>query len=66
MASKIMGSVARLNFKEGDRVKEGTVLVEIDDRELNAQLEQALGALTEAASSYMNAEINLKRVKSLL
>lgn len=66
VASKIMGSVARLNFKEGDRVKEGTDLVEIDDRELNAQLEQAQGALTEASASYRNAEINLKRMKALL
>lgn len=66
VASKIMGSVARLNFKEGDRVKEGAVLVELDDREINAQLEQAQGALTEAAASYRNAEINLKRMKSLL
>lgn len=66
VASKIMGSVARINFKEGDRVKEGTVLVEIDDREITAQLEQAQAAVTEATASYRNAEINLKRMKSLL
>lgn len=66
VASKIMGSVARLNFKEGDRVKEGTVLVEIDDREINAQLEQAEAAVTEASASYGNAEVNLKRMKALL
>ena len=66
VASKIMGSVARLNFKEGDRVKEGTVLVEIDDREINAQLEQAHAAVTEATASYRNAEINLKRIMALL
>ena len=66
VASKIMGSVAKLNFKEGDRVKEGAVLVEIDDREINAQLEQAQAAVTEASASYRNAEINLKRMKALL
>ncbi len=66
VASKIMGSVARLNFKEGDRVKEGAVLVEIDNREINAQMEQAQAAVTEAAASYRNAEINLKRMKALL
>lgn len=66
VASKIMGSVAKLNFKEGDRVKEGAVLVEIDDREINAQFEQAQAAVSEASASYRNAEINLKRMKTLL
>jgi RND family efflux transporter MFP subunit len=66
VASKIMGFVALLSFKEGDRIKEGAVLVEIDDREINAQLEQAQAAVTEATASYRNAEINLKRMKGLM
>ena len=66
VASKVMGSVARLNFKEGDRVRAGAVLVEIDDRDIAAQLAQAEAAVTEADAAYRNAEINLKRMKSLL
>lgn len=66
VASKVMGSVSRLNFKEGDRVKEGSFLVEIDDRDIRAQLEQAQAAVSEASASYRNAEINLGRMRSLL
>lgn len=66
VAAKIMGSVAELNFREGQRVKEGAILVEIDDRDINAQLQQAQAAVTEAAAAYKNADINLKRMKALL
>lgn len=66
VASKIMGSVAQLNFREGDRVKEGAVLVEIDDRDIRAQLEQAQAAVSEASAGYKNTEINMNRMRSLL
>lgn len=66
VASKIMGSVAQLNFREGDRVKEGAVLVEIDDRDIRAQLEQAQAGVAEASAGYKNTEINVNRMRSLL
>lgn len=66
VASKVMGSIAKLNFREGDRVMEGAVLVEIDDREIKAQVQQAEGAVAEAAAAYKNSEINFHRMKNLL
>lgn len=66
MASKVMGSIAQLNFREGDRIKEGTILVEIDDREIKAQVQQADAAVAEAAAAYKNSEINFRRMKNLL
>lgn len=66
VSSKVMGSVSELNFREGERVRDGSTLIYIDDRELKAQLEQALAAGTEAAAAYKNAEVSLARTKSLL
>ncbi len=48
LSSKIMGVVKAVNVKEGDRVKKDQVLVEIDPRQVKAQLLQAEAALSEA------------------
>lgn len=66
VASKVMGSIAQLNFREGDRVKEGAILAEIDDMEIKAQVQQAEAAVAEAAAAYKNSEINFHRMKNLL
>ncbi len=48
LSSKIMGVVRAVYVKEGDRVKKDQVLVDIDPRQVKAQLLQAEAALSEA------------------
>lgn len=40
--------IKKVNFKEGDRVKEGDVIIKLDDAELNIKLELQKAALTTA------------------
>ncbi len=40
IASEMAGRVTSINFKEGDKVKKGTVLVRINDDEMRAQLQR--------------------------
>ncbi len=40
ITSKVTGIISKIRFKEGQRVKAGTVLVEMDARELRAKLEE--------------------------
>lgn len=48
IASKLMGTVREFRVKEGDRVRQGEILVVIDKRQVSAQLRQAQAALAEA------------------
>ena len=50
--SKVTGRVAWIGVEKGDKVKEGQVLVRLEDEEFRAQYEQAKGA-TEAARAYL-------------
>lgn len=45
VASKVVGRVAWIGVEKGDRVKEGQVLVRLEDAEYRAQLQQAKGQL---------------------
>jgi len=40
--SEVSGLVTRINFKEGSTVSKGSLLVKINDRDIQAQLQQAL------------------------
>ena len=51
LSSKIMGVVKAVYVKEGDRVKKDQVLVDIDPRQVKAQLLQAQAALSEAGKA---------------
>ncbi|MCL4793955.1 MAG: efflux RND transporter periplasmic adaptor subunit [Bryobacteraceae bacterium] len=45
VASKVVGKVAWIGVEKGDRVREGQVLVRLEDDEYRAQLQQARGQL---------------------
>jgi HlyD family secretion protein len=45
VASKVLGRVAWIGVDKGDRVKEGQVIVRLEDDEYRAQLQQARGSL---------------------
>lgn len=46
--SKVTGRVAWIGVEKGDKVKEGQVLVRLEDQEFRAQVEQASGAAANA------------------
>src|SRR4029079_4688124 len=45
VASKVLGRVAWIGVEKGDKVKEGQVIVRLEDEEYKAQLQQARGRL---------------------
>jgi membrane fusion protein, multidrug efflux system len=48
LSAKVMAGVTAVSRREGDRVRADEVLVELDDRDLRAQLERAQAAVREA------------------
>jgi multidrug efflux pump subunit AcrA (membrane-fusion protein) len=48
LSSKVLGLILSIHVREGDRVKAGQLLVEIDDREMKAQLEKSRAGLKES------------------
>jgi HlyD family secretion protein len=66
ISADVMGRIERLPVKEGDTVKTGQLLVEIDSRSREMDLAQARGALLSAQSALENAKINLDREKALI
>lgn len=51
ISSRVLGYVMAVRVKEGDRVRKGQLLTEIDSRESEVQLERARAALQEVESS---------------
>jgi membrane fusion protein, multidrug efflux system len=59
--SQVTGSVVAVNYKEGQIVKEGDPLVEIDSRQYEATLLQAQGALERDENILAQAQMDLAR-----
>jgi HlyD family secretion protein len=54
--SKVTGRVAWIGVEKGDHVKEGQVLVRLEDQEFRAQYEQAAGAAESARAQLLQLE----------
>jgi HlyD family secretion protein len=54
--SKVTGRVAWIGVEKGDHVKEGQVLVRLEDQEFRAQYEQAAGAAESARAQVLELE----------
>ncbi len=55
VSSKLMGVIQAFKVNEGDRVKQGDLLVVLDERQVAAQLNQAQAALAEAKKAESGA-----------
>ena len=61
ISSKILGRITQLNVDEGDTVKHGQLLVQLDDTDLRAKEEQAKALLELANESINLAKVNLQK-----
>jgi membrane fusion protein, multidrug efflux system len=63
--SQISGQITQISFKEGQMIKRGDSLIQIDPRPYKVALEQAQGALARDLALLENARIDLKRYDML-
>ena len=63
--SQISGQIMHIAFKEGQTVKAGDPLIQIDPRPYQVALEQAQGALARDKALLANAQVDLGRYQTL-
>jgi membrane fusion protein, multidrug efflux system len=63
--SQISGQITQIPFKEGQIVKPGDPLIQIDPRPYQVALEQAEGALVRDKALLANAKVDLARYETL-
>jgi multidrug efflux system membrane fusion protein len=63
--SQISGYLMKIDFKEGDEVKKGDLLAEIDSRPYEATLAQAKGQLARDEALLKGAQVDLQRYQGL-
>lgn len=63
--SRVDGEVLKVGFKQGQMVKEGDMLVEIDPRPYQAAYDQAVSKKAQDEANLKNAQLNLARYNEL-
>lgn len=64
--ARVDGQLEEVNFQEGQEVRAGQVLVKLDARTYQAQLDQVLAQKAKDEASLANAENDLKRYEALI
>ena len=64
--TQVDGRLEAVKFREGQAVRQGEVLAQIDPRPFQAQLDQAKGALLRDQAALRNARINAERSRKLV
>ena len=65
IVARVSGFLDRIAYREGDMVKEGQVLFQIDPKPFQAQLDAARGELQAQQARLSTATANLTRIKPL-
>ena len=64
VSAKILGRIDQLTVDEGDSVRQGQILVRLDDSDLRAQEAQAKASLTFARENISLAKVNLEKAQT--
>jgi len=66
LSSKMVGNVVAVHVREGDRVRAGQVLVEIDARDVQAQVARAEAGLREAEQALAEVDRGIQAAESAI
>ncbi len=65
VSSRVDGQITKVDFRQGQTVEEGDILLQIDPRPYQAALDQATAKLNSDQATLKNAQQNLQRYKTL-
>ena len=65
IVARVSGYLDKIAYKEGELVKEGQLLFELDPKPFQAQLDAARGELKAQQARFATAKANLRRIKPL-
>jgi membrane fusion protein, multidrug efflux system len=64
--SRVDGQIMKVNVREGQNVKQGELLIELDSRPFQVQLDQMQAQLSRDQAQLHDAQLNLERYTSLI